>query len=129
MFFRAADGERTEPSAKRMCTDVHGPPAALQGETETAHQEQQRPLPDTDSDCRESMCSSSYMSSGTSTDSSSTAKQSRRFRKVWLTGREHWLEYSIQERGMFCSLCRKYNKRPYNNDVWNTQLKLELEIE
>ena len=53
----------------------------------------------------------------------------RRFRKVWSVGREQWLEYSRQDRGMFCTLCRAYNKQPYFNDVWSkvpcTRLRLQ----
>jgi len=53
---------------------------------------------------------------GTSTTSNSRpscSKQSKRFNMVWLKGRMHWLKYE-KGVGMFCLLCQKYDKRPYD---------------
>ena len=41
------------------------------------------------------------------------SKQSKCFNMVWLKGRKHWLKYE-KGVGMFCLLCQKYNKRPYD---------------
>ena len=30
---------------------------------------------------------------------------------------------------MFCSLCRRFNKRPFNNDIWNTQACTRLQLQ
>lgn len=50
----------------------------------------------------------STSSPSTSMDSSSS-KQSRKFNAGWMRGRKPWLVY--------CSLCQKYEKRPYNHDI------------
>lgn len=63
-----------------------------------------------------------------STSSSASSKQSRRFNPDWLGGRQHWLEY-VRGRGMFCLLCRKYNKRPFNNDTWNSEPCARLRLQ
>ena len=34
-------------------------------------------------------------------------------------GREHWLD--PQQSGMFCRLCKKHDKRPFNRSIWNTK--------
>ena len=74
--------------------------------------------------------------SGTTTEDTSTdtsagsvsAKQALKFTNKWLKGREHWLEY-IPSQGMFCKLCRKYDKHSYGHDIWNrtpcTRLRLQ----
>lgn len=46
------------------------------------------------------------------------SKQARSFHPSWLKGRTHWLVYREGE-GMFCLLCKKYDKRPFNRDTWN----------
>ena len=51
--------------------------------------------------------------------STSSGKQSRKFNLGWMRGRKQWLVYKPE--GMYCSLCQKYDKRPYNRDVWNKQ--------
>ena len=58
---------------------------------------------------------------GLSTHSTSTSssKQSRKFNAGWMRGRKQWLVYKPE--GMYCSLCQKYDQRPYNRDVWNKQ--------
>ena len=48
--------------------------------------------------------------------SSTSSKQSWRFNPDWLLERQHWLEYA-GGKGMFCTLCRKYNKRLFNRDI------------
>ena len=77
--------------------------------------------------------------SGTTTEDTSTdtstgsvsAKQALKFTNKWLKGREHWLEY-IPSQGMFCKLCRKYDKHSYGHDIWNrtpcTRLRLQTII-
>ena len=45
-------------------------------------------------------------------------KQASGFKKEWLKGRQHWLK-CIDGQGMFCTLCIKYDKRPYNRITWN----------
>ena len=52
-----------------------------------------------------------------SSSSKQSLKQSRKFNHEWQTGR-HWLD-SKHDQGM--SLCKKYNKRPFNNDIWSSQ--------
>ena len=60
--------------------------------------------------------------------SSSSSKQSKCFNVSWLNGRRHWLKYE-KATGMFCLFCQKYNKRPYDRDVWNktgcTRIRLQ----
>ena len=58
--------------------------------------------------------------SSQSTSTLSSSKQSRKFNASWLRGRKQWLVYK-PEAGMYCSLCQKYDQRPYNRDVWNKQ--------
>ena len=48
--------------------------------------------------------------------STSSLKQSRKFNAGWMKGRKQWLVYKPE-----CSLCQKYDQRPYNRDVWNKQ--------
>ena len=103
-----------EPPAKRLCIS-QGPDLQLESAKNTECEE-------SDSDCQQERTSSTSAST-------SSSKQSRRFRKVWLTGREHWLEFSRHDRGMFCSLCRKFNKRPFNNDIWNTSPCTRLRLQ
>ena len=62
--------------------------------------------------------SSARDTSTTSNSRPRCSKQSRRFNTVWLKGRKHWLKYE-KGVGMFCLLCQKYDKRPYDRDVWN----------
>ena len=62
--------------------------------------------------------SSSRGTSTTSNSRPSCSKQSKCFNTVWLKGRKHWLKYE-KGVGMFCLLCQKYDKRPYDRDVWN----------
>ena len=79
-----------ELSAKHLCQESQEPESDIQVES---------PEEAPDSDCpTESITSSSA--------TSMSSKQSRRFRKVWLVRREQWLEYSRQNRGMSCSLCQ-----------------------
>ena len=103
---RTSNTTEHEPPAKHLCSESGEAQADLQLE-EAANTDLCEESPD--SDCPESSTSSSARST--------PSKQSRRFRKVWLVGREQWLEYSRHDRGMFCSLCRRFNKRPFNNDV------------
>ena len=56
---------------------------------------------------------------GSETSSSSNAKQAIMFRRGWLKGRESWLNF-VDGKGMFCELCIKYDKRPFNRQTWNT---------
>ena len=70
--------------------------------------------PDLTSDS--STCGTS--TSTTSNNRSSCTKHSKRFNTIWLKGRRHWLIYE-KGVGMFCLLCQKYDKRPYDRDVWN----------
>ena len=37
---------------------------------------------------------------------------------IWLKGRKHWLKYE-KGMGMFCLLCQKYDRCPYDRDVLN----------
>ena len=94
-FFKKTNTEH-EPPAKHLCRESRESQADLE-EAANAHGEEpceKSPESDCDSDCAESTSSSAR---------STSSKQSRRFRKVWLVGREQWLEYSRQEHGMFCS--------------------------
>ena len=103
-------GGEDEPPAKRSCT-------ASPEEADLQEEAYAPPYVDEPgSDC-ESTCLGSTTSS-TSTPTSS--KQSRRFKKDWLSGRQHWLQYRHEIRGMFCLLCQKFNKRPFSNEIWNT---------
>ena len=141
-FFKRMNTEHKPPQpTKRLCTESLGVQAHLRMETATnAHQERQcgNEPSNIDSECQESTSSTSAITSwstsskqsdcqeSTSSTSaiisgSTSSKQSRRFRKALLTGRERWLEYSRHDRGMFCSLCQKFNKRPFNNNIWNKQ--------
>ena len=113
-FKRSNAATEQEPSVKRLRNESE--------ESQTDHgaedaQDSDKLSADTDSDCPES------------SSSSAPSKQSRRFRKVWSVGREQWLLFSRQDCGMFCTLCQKYNKRPYSNDVWSkvpcTRLRLQ----
>ena len=52
---------------------------------------------------------------GSTGASSSSSKQSRKFKHEWRTG-QHWLDYK-HDQGMFCLLCKKYNKQSFNNDI------------
>ena len=115
---RTSNTTEHEPPAKHLCSESGEAQADLQLE-EAANTDLCEESPD--SDCPESSTSSSARST--------SSKQSRRFRKVWLVGREQWLEYSRHDRGMFCSLCRRFNKRPLNNDVWNTQPCTRLRLQ
>ena len=56
--------------------------------------------------------------STTSNSKPSCSKQSKSFNTVWVKRRKHWLKYE-KGVGMFCLLCQKYDKHPYNQDVWN----------
>lgn len=107
-----------EPPAKRLCIS-QGPDLQLESAKNTECEE-------SDCDCQQERTSSTSTATSASTSSS---KQSRQFRKVWLTGREDWLEFSWHDRGMFCSLCRKFNKRPFNNDIWNTSPCTRLRLQ
>ena len=49
---------------------------------------------------------------------SGSSKQSKYFNGSWLTGRRHWLKHE-KATGMFCLFCQKYDKRPYDRDIWN----------
>lgn len=60
--------------------------------------------------------------------SSTSSKQSRQFNPDWLLERQHWLEYAGGQ-GMFCTPCRKYNNRPFNRDIWNTQPCTRLRLQ
>ena len=79
-----------------------------------------------DSENEEHLCgdvtsdsTSDYASThGSSTSRSSCSKQLKGFYTDWLREREHWLRYE-KDVGMFCLLCQKYNKRPYDRDTWN----------
>ena len=51
--------------------------------------------------------------------SSGRLRQAPTFRHEWLKGREHWLRF-VHGKGMFCELCIKYDKRPFNRETWNT---------
>ncbi|XP_070537589.1 protein FAM200B-like [Ptychodera flava] len=51
-------------------------------------------------------------------DSVSKRKQACAYRHEWAQGRETWLYYR-QDEGMYCKLCQKYNKRPFDRDTWN----------
>ena len=62
--------------------------------------------------------SDSSSTRGSSTSRASCSKQSKCFNTEWLKGRKHWLKYE-KDVGMFCLLCQKYNKRPYDQDTWN----------
>ena len=77
---------------------------------------------DSDSDiCEllsESETSSRTAESATTSHSSNSGKQSKTFHSSWRHGRP-WLKYVADVQGMFCSLCQKYNKLPYNRDYWN----------
>ena len=55
-------------------------------------------------------------SSTASDRTSSRYKQSKCFNTAWLNGRKHWLKYE-KDLGMFCLLCQKYNKCPFDRDV------------
>ncbi|XP_006813061.1 zinc finger protein 862-like [Saccoglossus kowalevskii] len=52
------------------------------------------------------------------TKSPQQRKQSSGFRNEWVRGREAWL-YCRYDEGMFCRLCQKFNKRPFDRDTWN----------
>ena len=45
-------------------------------------------------------------------------KQASEVKREWTKGRENWLKYT-NGKGMFCILCSKYDKRPYNRTTWN----------
>ena len=47
-------------------------------------------------------------------------KQASGFNHEWIKGGEHWLQY-VSGKGMFCTVCRKYDKRPYNCATWNKE--------
>ena len=57
--------------------------------------------------------------SQSTTTSSGGSKQLRKFNAGWMKGRKQWLVYKPE--GMYCSLCQKYDQRPYNRDIWNKQ--------
>ena len=105
-FFRSTS-TGDEPPAKQLCSESRETQTDLQEEG-VATEEACKESPS--SDCPESTSSSAR---------SMSSKQSRRFRKPWLVGRKQWLEYSRQDHGMFCSLCQRFNKRPFNDDVWS----------
>ena len=48
----------------------------------------------------------------------SASKQLRSFNTDWLATRNYWLV--CKSEGMYCLLCQKYNKQPFNRDTWNT---------
>ena len=77
---------------------------------------------DSDSDICEllskSETSSRTAESATTSHSSNLGKQSKTFHSSWRHGRP-WLKYVADVKGMFFSLCQKYNKLPYNRDYWN----------
>ena len=50
------------------------------------------------------------------TSSSNSSKQALKFKREWLKGRESWLKF-VED--MFCELCIKYDKRPFNRQTWN----------
>ena len=71
---------------------------------------------------------SSARGASTSTTSNNSWKQSKRFNTLWLKGRRHWLKYE-KGVGMFCLLCQKYDKRPYDRDVWNKHPCLRIRLQ
>ena len=104
-YFTSTKEDRGEPSPKRVCIEPQQLESEL--EAETSH-------------FSESELDSTSTRSTSSASSSSSSKQSRRFNCEWLAGRRHWLDYK-PDQGMFCLLCKKYNKRPFNNGIWNSQ--------
>ena len=101
-------GGEDEPPAKRSCT----------GSPEEADLQEEAYAPpyvdEPGSDCKSTCLGSTTSSTSTPTSS----KQSRRFKKDWLSGRQHWLQFRHEIRGMFCLLCQKFNKRPLSNEIW-----------
>ena len=86
--------------------------------------------PDSSSDGQDSdaeRSSSSRVQTSTTTENSAAEssthsgrqKQASTFSKDWLHGREHWLNF-VHGKGMFCTLCQKYNKSPFSRGTWNT---------
>ena len=86
--------------------------------------------PDSSSDGQDSdaeRSSSSRVQTSTTTENSAAEssthsgrqKQASTFSKDWLRGREHWLNF-VHGKGMFCTLCQKYNKSPFSRGTWNT---------
>ena len=118
---------KTSHPAKHSCIESPEEEADLQAE---ANADANYQPPYADEPCSD--CESTYLGSTSSLSSTSTpmsSKQSRRFKKDWLTGRQHWLQYKHEIRGMFCLLCQKFNKRPFSNEIWNslpcTRLRLQ----
>ena len=113
LHYLSKTGEQ-QPSPKRNKTTVVESEES-ESETETR--------PNTDNS------SASAVDAGSSSEFSTTSesKQSRAFKRDWLVGRGHWLD--AQKNGMFCLLCKKHNKQPFNCDIWNkrpcTRIRLQ----
>lgn len=68
---------------------------------------------------------------GSATESSTQRgkrKQASKFSKDWLSRQELWLKY-VQGKGLFCTLCQKYNKSPFTHGTWNTSPCTRLRLQ
>ena len=59
--------------------------------------------------------SDSSSTCGSSSSRASCSKQSKSFNMDWLKRRKNWLTYE-KDMGMFCLLCQKYDKHPYDQE-------------
>ena len=67
--------------------------------------------------------------SGTKSETNISKKNKRAsFVDSWKTNRD-WLVY-VEGQGMYCTVCQKANKRPFDRDTWNktpaTHMRLEI---
>ena len=92
------------------------PPSPKHIRTATADESEES---ESETDTRASGGSAGAMDACSSSSGSSESKQSKSFKYEWLVGREHWLD--PQQSGMFCRLCKKHDKRPFNRGIWNTK--------
>jgi len=94
------------------------PPAAKRSCIESSDSENEDE-PEEETPCDDVTSDFTSDSSGTRCSSTrSRSKQSKCFNTEWLKGRKHWLKYE-KDVGMFCLLCQKYNKCPFDRDTWN----------
>ena len=96
-------------------TGVH-PPSPKRIRTANADESEES---ESETDTCASGGSAGAMDTCSSSSGSSESKQSKSFKHEWLVGREHWLD--PQQSGMFCRLCKKHDKRPFNRGIWNTK--------
>ncbi len=110
----------------RQCDNVDVPPSKRRKDLSPVRNE----TPDDGTTPRQPSPSRDIESQSASSTSRApvSSKQSRQFNADWLVGRQEWLKY-VHGQGMSCLLCRKYNKRPFNNDIWNSQPCARLRLQ